>query len=167
MIREAHQVGVIISADVVRHEEAVRQIALLTGWPTLPDATTWLLRRELTRHVPRFSLFWLEHEDGLQATAELIGWLRETYPAVWRAVVAYQVDGDVEMTLRSSGAQLYLPTAGDVRGVLERSIMPLVHTELDREKWHPAKPHKGWSVRDGPPPPADVPGRFRAQRHPP
>ncbi len=167
MIREADQHGLIISADVVRHEDAAQEVSRMTGWPTLPEATTWLLRRELLLHVPRLALFWIEQEDQVPATAKLVAWLREHYPALWRAVIAYRLDGDVEIALRSSGAQLYLPTRGSVRRLIEQSILPLIRTEVEREKLPPESPAKHWSGRDGPHPAPKTHGQFRQHRHPP
>jgi len=167
MIREANQLGLVISAGVVRHAGPMRQVTRCTGWPTLSEATTWLLRRELLVHVPRVALFWLEHEDRVEATARLVGWLRETYPAVWRVVVAYQLEGDIELVLRSAGAQIYLPASDSVCDLVERSILPLIRGDPlpeGREADAPA----GRRGRRGVWHDTRVPrGQFRRDLHPP
>jgi hypothetical protein len=165
MIGEANAFGLIISVGVVRRGGALRQLVVRTGWPALFEATTWRLERELLVRMPRLTLFWLEREDRVAATAELLAWLREAYPAVLRAVVVHRLDGEVEVAIRSSGVQFYLPTRGDIRRLVEHVILPLARHEQPRAARVSAS-RPGVARGDG----QVAPGRgtrFRRDWHPP
>lgn len=163
MIRKADSPGLIVSVCAAGSTAALEMLVQLTGWPLISGATTSLLQCQLVAHLPVLVLFWLDRNQELPATAELLTWLREVHPAVWRAVLAYRLRPSAEPPLRAAGAQLYLPSTGDLRSLVERTLLPLVKDQPDG-----GSDPSLTSDRQGQRPAVRAaPDRHRHSRHPP
>jgi hypothetical protein len=126
MITESSRQGLIVSASPLA-AHALRQVIEYCGWPVLLHATPRQFRREMMQGVPQLSLFWLDDDRYVGTTVELLSWLGSCEPAVRRIAIGYRLAANVEVTVRSAGAHLYLAADDNLRSILDGAIAPWLH----------------------------------------
>ena len=126
MVTESSRQGLIVSASPLA-AHALRQVIDFCGWPVLLHATPRQFRREMMLGVPKVSLFWLDDDRYVGTTVELLSWLGMCEPAVRRITIGYRLAANVEVAVRSAGAQLYLAADGNLCSILDGAIVPWLH----------------------------------------
>jgi hypothetical protein len=127
MVTESSRQGLIVSAGSLA-TPALREVIDFCGWPVLLQTTPRQFRREMLLGVPKVSLFWLDDDHYVGTTVQLLSWLGMCEPAVRRIAIGYRLAANIEVALRSAGAQLYLAADGNLRSMLDGAIAPWLHS---------------------------------------
>ena len=121
MVTKSFREGLIVSPRA-SSTAPLDELLASCDWPAVLEATPQRLRRELSLRVPEVTLFWLDDEGHVDATVQLVSWLRNFQPAIRRVAVGFRVVPDVEVALRAAGAHVYLAANDRVAPLLESML---------------------------------------------
>lgn len=152
MVTEPSRQGLIVSASPLA-TPALREVSDYCGWPVLLQATARQLRSEMQLGVPKLSLFWLDDDQYVGTTLQLMSWLAMCEPAVRRVAIGYRMRANIEVAMRSASAHLYLAADGDLRSLLGKAISPWLRgpdppAALAREELSTVQPDGDSQARD-------------------
>jgi hypothetical protein len=125
MIRTIQAPGLIIST-APRRTAAFEEFVTCLDWPVIISASPRRICDELLTNELQCLLFWLEDQRELSATVNLLTWLRQRSPRVYRIAIAYRIDARVEPMIRRAGVHMYLPATADVGAVVDEAVWPLL-----------------------------------------
>src|SRR5687767_15949518 len=125
MIRTIQSPGLIVST-APHGTAAFDELVSCLDWPMVIAASPLRVRDELSPNELQCLLFWLEDQRETSATVNLLTWLRERLPRVYRIVIAYRIDARVEPIIRGAGVQVYLPATADIGSVVDEAVWPLL-----------------------------------------
>jgi hypothetical protein len=126
MIRNMQSVGLIVST--ARRTATFDELANRLDWPVVAAATPRRLRDELPLYDLQCLLFWLEDHREVSATVNLVAWLRERSPGLYRIAIGYRMNVGAEPVMRSAGMHVYLP-AREIDVTLSEALWPLLERE--------------------------------------
>jgi hypothetical protein len=130
MIAERYNRGLIV-AGFPRAIDALDQLAAISGWRTLLQATPRRLRSEVLLLTPEFVLFWIDDERELGTISPLLAWMAVSQPQLRRVAVGYQQATHVEVALRNVGAHAYFATNDNIAELASCSLFQAL---LDEER---------------------------------
>jgi hypothetical protein len=84
------------------------------------------LASELSLCTPECLLFWLEDEQRITDTAQLVAWMKERGQRPFRLAVAYRMVADVEASLRAAGAHAFLSVTDNAVSRVASVVQSLV-----------------------------------------
>ena len=125
MIRTIQSPGLIVST-APHGTAAFDALVSCLEWPVVVAASPRRVRDELPLNELQCLLFWLEDQREINATVNLLTWLRERSPRVYRIAIAYRIDARVEPLIRGAGVQMYLPATADIGSVFDEAVWPLL-----------------------------------------
>jgi hypothetical protein len=120
----------IIVVPAVRATALADELIALCDWPVLAQPSLRALTQHIDLHHPLCLLFWLETASDVSPAAALVARLRDRGPRPYRIAVAHCLDQAVEHTLRSAGVHSYFADGGNLRALIEDTLLPFV--ELQR-----------------------------------
>jgi len=126
MIRNMQFSGLIVST--ARRTATLDELVSWLNWPVIAVATPHRLRDELPLHELQCLLFWLEDHREISPTMNLVAWLRERSPGLYRIAIGYRMNAGAEPVIRSAGMHVYLP-AWEIGATLSEALWPLLERE--------------------------------------